>query len=209
MSYENNGIEFEGDGLGAILQTTTVDTGVRSLQQDLQRLGRLAAGTGSSGADGRWGPITANALTTEARAIGWSGAPFTQRTSTTVEVPDELIARIHAAAAAPTTPGPTASATTADLVPAPPGSTLALPGASTLAPPVIPTGPGILPTPGEDTSAVPSTTNWPLIIGGGVGLVGIGLIMYSVWSVPTTKNRVRRNRVRRNKAKRTRRYRAR
>ena len=205
MSYENNGMEFEGDGLGAILHTNTVDTGVRSLQQDLQRLGRLSAGTGSSGADGRWGPITANALTAQARAIGWSGAPFTQRTSTTVEVPDELIARIHAAATAPAAPGPTATTTTPDLVPSPTMT------ASSDTMPIIPTGPGILPgSSSADTSVAPSTTNWPLIIGGSIaGLTVIGLVAYSMMSAAPTKNRVRRNRVRRNRTKRSRRYRAR
>jgi hypothetical protein len=203
MSYEDNGIEFEGDGLGAILQTNTVSSGVRSLQQDLQRLGRLAAGTGSDGADGRWGPLTAAALLAAARAAGWSGAPFTQRTSTTVEVADELIARIHTAATTSTAPGPTTTTST-DLVPSPTTTTADMP--------IIPSGPGILPgMPGADTTTPPSTTNWPLIIGGSVATVAlIGVIAMSLGSPGMAKNRrVRRNRVRRNKTKRTRRYRAR
>jgi hypothetical protein len=105
---------FGYHSLGAtlnIVRRPNVDSQVQTLQRQLVRLGFLADTSGSTGVDGRWGPLTALATENAARYVGWSGAAFSPAsartaTSGTVEVPDDLLARIAAAAPAPaSTPG--------------------------------------------------------------------------------------------------------
>jgi hypothetical protein len=100
------GIGNLGDDL--VIDWSRSDSAVLAVQRELQRLGFLSTGTGTSGADGKWGSRTEAAMTAAARYVSWSGAPFTarydnaQRNRGTVTVPAELLAQLRAAAPAPT-----------------------------------------------------------------------------------------------------------
>lgn len=178
------------NGLGAAFPAGTRSEPLRALQRELARLGFLASGGGSDGADGLWGPRTAGALRSAARQVGWRGAPYSPMTadsmrSGTVSVPDDFVRAISTAT-------PQAGA----------------------APPPVPTmemfergsSMGPLPTPGIlDKSAAPShptappepvmpapAMNWtPVIVAGGAVLVALGGI--AAWTRSVRPNR-RRNR---------------
>lgn len=187
--YEVDGLEFSG--LGETFPVSrTPSTGLASLQRDLQRLGLLAAGTGSDGADGKWGLHTATALTQAGRMIGWSGQPFTMQSSGhQVSIPDELITRLHAmppsaqiiqqGATLPTTAPPTTTPTVTPYTPSPEAT--------------------ILPVPPGDSSA------WmPYALAGGAVLV-VGGLAYWMMSPKRAVAANRRHRVRRNRRHRRRR----
>lgn len=87
MSY------YEG-GLGATFPSNASSPATAALQRSLQRIGSLPGGEGSAGADGRIGPRTLTALTNAARVVGFTSAPYTS-TSSSVSVPDALIAAIN------------------------------------------------------------------------------------------------------------------
>jgi peptidoglycan hydrolase-like protein with peptidoglycan-binding domain len=98
-------------GLGATYTIGSSNSPVRTMQHELQRLNFLQSGTDRFGADGRWGPRTANALQSAARYVGYEDAAYTpsnadQLQSGSVTVPDDLLDRLRAASPAPPgTPG--------------------------------------------------------------------------------------------------------
>lgn len=89
-------------GLGATYNIDHVrgDEQVRELQEELQRVGLLAPGTGSEGADGKWGPRTKTNWRLAARMAGWQGEPYEEKCANSdcsrgeVTVPDDLIERV-------------------------------------------------------------------------------------------------------------------
>lgn len=100
---------FGGFGYGSLGSTFSigpVSEPLRSLQRELARLGYLQRDSGPFGADGYWGPRTALALRQAATYVRWTDAPYTPTNADslrrgTVEVPDDLIARIRAASPDP------------------------------------------------------------------------------------------------------------
>lgn len=126
MSYESGfgGLaSFHGGfgyyGLSGIYPIRQPDAGMRDLQQQLQRLGYLQQGGGIYGADGKFGPRTANALRSAAAYVGWTGAAYSpsdaaEKRSGTVTVPDDLLQRLRSAS-----PNPNAPFASGDPVPAP------------------------------------------------------------------------------------------
>lgn len=157
---------------------------MRSLQEELQRLGYLAPGAGVYGADGKFGPRTATALQGAARYVGWTSAPYTpsnagELRSGNVTVPDDLIDRLRAARPDPNAPHASGQPVAPD-APVEPALTI---------------GPHLDP----ETVAQPSRagTGWvpAAVIGGGVLAVG-ALIGYSMYgrSKRPRPNRRRRNR---------------
>lgn len=100
---------FGGFGYGSLGSTFSigpVNESLRSLQRELARLGYLQSDTGPFGADGYWGPRTALALRQAATYVRWTDAPYSPANADslrrgTVEVPDDLIARIRAASPDP------------------------------------------------------------------------------------------------------------
>lgn len=105
------GLGYYGLGATLTINWSAGNTGVRDLQQELQRLRFLEPGGGEFGADGKWGPRTESAIRAAARYVGWEGDAYTahygstQKTGT-VDVPDDLIERLRAASPPPAgTPG--------------------------------------------------------------------------------------------------------
>lgn len=165
-------------GLGADYTIGDKSEDIAAMQRELQRLNFLGAGEQRFGADGYWGPRTANALQGAARYVGYDGAAYSpadadRRRSGTVTVPDDLLDRLRAA------------------TPAPPGTPGSVTGAAD------PQGP-VAPGPEDTTTLLTQTTqapsNWvpAAVIGGGVLLVG-GWMWYSM----RPKKRVRANKRRR------------
>lgn len=120
MSYYGKKLAYT-EGLGAAF-TLAVNEGMRSIQQDLQRLGLLDPGTGPTGADGRWGANTATAIGTAATRMGYTGATATVTNGgRNITISDDFIAALHRAAISgmPSTPvrEPDASATPATALP--------------------------------------------------------------------------------------------
>lgn len=111
---------FSGS-LGAVFPVGPVDDGIRALQRELVRLGYLQNNTGPFGADGFWGPRMALALRQAAAYVGWTEDPYLPANADSlrrgeVTIPDELIARIRAAAP---DPNAVAAGTTPATTPAP------------------------------------------------------------------------------------------
>lgn len=187
MSYYANipGVrrpEFIEGGLGTLFSvTTTPSPGLRTIQEDLQRMGLLAAGTGASGADGRWGPITAAALEQARVRLGRPAPAYTiSNAGHVVTIADDFIAALHAAstpaAILATLPAsPTASSATVD------------------------------PTTSVTTTAIPPPVEEGMsrtqmyLIGGSLAAVGTVAAFYFFWpkSTRNPRRRVRRNRRRR------------
>lgn len=83
------------EGLGAAF-TLAVSEGLRSIQEDLQRLGLLDPGTGPTGADGRWGANTSVAIGTAAMRMGYTGAPVAVTNGgRNITIADDFIAALH------------------------------------------------------------------------------------------------------------------
>jgi hypothetical protein len=189
------------EGMGATFTTGTASEGMRAIQQGLQRMGLLAAGTGPTGADGLWGLRTAIALGTARTRLGRTDAPFRTMTRGRVDIPDDFIAAIQAAGTpaptvmmiAPGTPAPTVATIAA-------GPPLPVPDPSTTLPVAITTTP--VPPLVEETRP-PSRTRMYLMIGGGVLVLG-GLAAFALWPKKATPAAVaaNRRRSRRNKRRR-------
>ena len=178
----------EGMGI-AFTTSTTPNEELRSIQQDLQRMGILAPGAGARGADGLWGLHTITALGTARTRLGRTAAPFTTMTRGRVNIPDDFIAAIHAAVP----PVPTIAVIAA-------GPPLPVPDLSTTVPGTLTTTP--VPPLVEETRA-PSHTRMYLMIGGGVLVLG-GLAAFALWpkkaapaAVAANRRRMRRNKRRR------------
>ena len=189
MSYLTSyggAVGFGGFGysaLGSSFRIGPSSEPLRSLQRELVRLGYLQNDSGLFGADGLWGPRTALALRQAATYVRWADAPYSPpnadslRTGT-VDVPDDLIARIRAAS-----PDPNASRAGADVPPSPEGSIDPVPDST---PPV--------------TNGVPRRAPWvvPVAIGG-VTLALVGALLLSgrkkrPASVTSNRRRARRRR---------------
>lgn len=174
MSYVRKGTEFAGyDGVGSTAAVNTVagDDGVRIIQTQLQRLGFLAAGTGPTGVDGKWGVRTENAMRAAAQYVGYTAPPYSIA-GTTITVPDDLMSLIQNAP--PLTPQ---QVQTIVGTPSSDGGGLITPA----------TPDGATPTPDGGTPATGSAFPWMpvLLIGGGV--VGIAAVVYmSNRKYPTT-----------------------
>lgn len=184
-------------GLGATYNIDHVrgDEQVRELQQELQRIGLLAPGTGAEGADGKWGPRTKTNWRLAARMAGWQGDPYEEKcanadcTRGEVTVPDDLIERVKSLPAL--SPEQIAALRRGKTPPEEGGAREPAPDMDlTVQPP---------PTvkKDEDKGWIPAA-----VIGGGVLLVG-GLVWYWMrgWEpaepAPVTPNRRRRRRKRR------------
>ena len=184
-------------GLGATAEIDHVrgDDTVRGLQEELQRIGLLAPGTGAEGADGKWGPRTKTNWRLAARMAGWQGDAYEEKcanadcTRGTVDVPDDLVERVKSLPRL--SPDQIKSLRRGKTPPEEGGTKEPAPDKSVpLAPP-----------PTEDKDAdrgwVPAA-----VIGGGVLLVG-GLVWYwmqnweSTETRPLMANRRRRRRRRR------------
>jgi peptidoglycan hydrolase-like protein with peptidoglycan-binding domain len=186
MSYLSNyggKRAFGGFGygsLGSAFPIGPTSDSLRSLQRELARLGYLQGDNGPFGADGYWGPRTALALRQAATYLRWTDAPYTPTNadslrSGSVEVPDDLIARIRAAS-----PDPNASRAGSDQP-------------ASIVDPVDPAPP---------TSPVPSTrlarAPWVVPVAvGGVTLLAVGALLLTRGKKPVTSNRRRRARRRR------------
>ena len=177
-------------GLGANYTIGNKSESVVVMQQELQRLNFLGAGTQRFGADGYWGPRTAAALQGAARYVGYDGAAYSpsdadRRRSGTVTVPDDLLDRLRAASPAPPgTPGSVTGAADPDgfVAPGPEETTLLKPGQRV--------------TQGraaQSSAAAPS--NWvpAAVIGGAVLLAG-GWMWYSMRPKRVRANKRRRRR---------------
>jgi hypothetical protein len=172
--------EFTESGLGTLFAvTTTPSPGLRSIQEDLQRMGLLAAGTGPTGADGLWGRITAAALEQARVRLGRSAPAYTtSNAGHIITIADDFIAALHAAAA----PG----AILATLPPSPTSSVTTVDPATSLSPTAIP-------PPVEEGM---SRTQMYLV-GGSLAAIGTVAAFYFFWPKSTRNGRVRRNRRRR------------
>ena len=174
-------------GLGADLTIRRRDSDTAALQHELQRLGFLVAGTGSSGADGIWGGTTAAALQAAARHVRWTEAPYSPSNaatarSGTVRVPDDLLSRLRSAR-------PASAGTPGALVPdddAPVGP----PRRRTIGPHLDPPESPTAPSEGE--------IDWrpALLVGSGVLVIGgiLAVIMKKKRRVALAANRRRRRR---------------
>lgn len=181
MSYYETvgGIGLRGfsEGMGAAFTvSTTPNEELRSIQQGLQHMGLLAPGTGSTGADGRWGTHTASALTQAKTRLHRTAAAFSvTNAGRNITIPDDFIAAIHAAAAEevraplPSDTGPDTSATLPSSLP------------STVVPPAV-----------EETTE-PSRMRL-YVIGGSVLAIAAVAAAYMTRMRPNGRRRVRRNR---------------
>lgn len=173
------------EGLGASFPTRETSESLRAVQQNLQRMGLLQPGTGARGADGRWGLYTAAALSQANARLGRPRTPapyVTARGGASVEIRDDLIAAIQAAANAATA---TVTTPTLDTPPVPgpdPTTSTTTTATTTPLPPVV-----------EETS------NMRLyVVGGTVAVVALGAAAYFLWpskkTVAANRRRARRRR---------------
>lgn len=192
---------FGYHGLGATfdINHVTGDPGVRELQEELQRIGLLAPGTGPTGADGKWGPRTKTNWGLAARMSGWKGEAYEEScanrdcTRGTVTIPDDLFERVKSL---PRLSPEQIASLRRGVTPPEEGGAVA---------PSPPVSPPIAPPPSEeeaDKGWVPAA-----VLGGAVLLVG-GLVWYWLREdsaveeeemTPVTANRRRRSRKRRKK----------
>jgi len=196
MSYYGTvgrGLPGFTEGMGASFpigspSVVPANEGLRVIQQNLQRMGVMPAGTGPTGADGRFGFHTAHALTQAGTRLGRTtpASRFTlARGGRSVDIPDDFIAAIQAAATAPDPAHPAGpDPSTTPPLPALPSGLPATTEATPLPPVVEP----------------PSRTRLYLMIGGAVVVLG-GVATYALWpakkSTPNRRRHVRRNRRRR------------
>jgi peptidoglycan hydrolase-like protein with peptidoglycan-binding domain len=185
MSYQIYAGQMYGGfgytGLGSDFRIGVAEDGMRALQRELARLGYLQNDTSAFGADGKFGSRTATALRSAARYVGYTADPYTpadadRRSSGTVSVPDDLIARIRAAS-----PDPMAIAA----------------GTPSGAGPVLPSEPA---PPPEEPSMPSGPPEWfgPVMVTVGLFTVaGLTLAFISDWKKPVAANRGRRRRRRR------------
>lgn len=175
---EGMGAAFSGAGD----RSRVPSEGLRSIQQNLQRMGLLQPGTGARGADGLWGLYTAAALGQARTRLGRTAPAFsTTNAGRTVNIPDDFIAAIQAAANAATVAA-TAPVTEASLPPGPDPSAVSPSTLTTSAP---------LPPVVEETSS-PNMRLY--LIGGSIAVVALGAAAYMLWPRKTTPNRRRRRR---------------
>lgn len=151
---------FGYHGLSGAYPIGEANADVRAMQVELQRLGFLQSGNDRFGADGRWGPRTANALQSAAQYVGFTSAAYDpsdadRMSRGNVTVPDDLLDRLSAAQPAP---------------PGTPGALSTQPGEE---------HPAVLPGPEEPSplltaSTVETQPNWvpAAVVGGGVLLMG-------------------------------------
>jgi hypothetical protein len=158
------------------------DQSVQWIQMDLQRLGHLPQGSGSTGADGKFGPRTAEALQTAARQVGWSQPAFAPANAGslqqgTVHIPTGLIRLLQAA------PAPGSASRVA-----------ASPSPANTAPPAIVIGPHLDPPPSDREE--PADGSWMIWTGVGVGVLALGGVI--AWAMRARRavaaNRRRRSR---------------
>jgi hypothetical protein len=171
-------------------------SGMRDLQQQLQRLGYLQGGAGVYGADGKFGPRTATALRGAASYVGWTGAAYSpsnagEMRSGEVTVPDDLIDRIRAARPNPSAPYAN-------------GGPPVAPDAPVAPEPAVTIGPHLDP---DTPASSESDSSWvlPVAIAGGVLVVGGAIAWQMGKRKPRRRSRVTANRRRRRRRRTSRR----